>query len=312
MTSNLTWCLIRNIFKKNTLSKRYIQLFGYNNSKHTDEGYVNSPQNLHHIDYQEVKSYKQFLNETKTGAETAVSTLMKTLHVSNENATEIVKKWPTFSILSPLTLVDIYKLCEILCRNKFMLSIPIVKLQKVTEYIIDEGGLLREHIIKDLIIYRYSLSRIEERIKLAKSVGISQIKPWIVRCPLEIIEKTGAEIRARNNILGSEKSLAKFISEELNCSIESADALLKQDPSIEKHNITTLKKLLQFYHQHGYKIEHIYRAPRALHCNIESIETKFDMWMKYSSEKPMLFALVSSNNVFYSKLELCKNKNCKE
>ncbi|KAK0079539.1 hypothetical protein PV325_001088 [Microctonus aethiopoides] len=401
MTNNLTWRLINNIFQKNILLRRHIQLLGNNHFKHTNEGYVNLPtQNLHNIDYQEVKSYKQFLNESKTGPETAVSALMKTLDVTNENAMKIVKQWAIFSLLSSTAIIhnddllreagankstlrqnmfalgettsnlrkkieaiqsididinsaiplfqlttdelkkfafitecdrkeltqhknrisylshrfnyDIYQLCEIFYRHKFMLNIPIVKLIKVTEFLTGEGGLLSKHIVNDLFIYRYSVSRIEERIKHAQKVGISTIKPWIVRCSLEDIDKVGAQISIRNKILGPEKTLVEFISEQLNCSTESVDALIKLDPSIESINIETLLKLLQFYRICGYTIEDIYRSPRALHCDPESVKTKYDMFMQHTSEKPMLFLLVSSNKIFYSKLEAWKKKNNKK
>lgn len=106
MTNNLTWRLVNNIFQRNILLRRHIQLLGYNHFKHTDEGYVNLPtQNLHNIDYQEVKSYKQFLNDTKIGPEIAVSALMKTLDVTNENATKIVKQWTIFNSLSSTTII---------------------------------------------------------------------------------------------------------------------------------------------------------------------------------------------------------------
>ncbi|KAK0172530.1 hypothetical protein PV328_005836 [Microctonus aethiopoides] len=371
MTNNLTWRLINNIFQKNILLRRHIQLLGNNHFKHTNEG-----------------------------PETAVSALMKTLDVTNENAMKIVKQWAIFSLLSSTAIIhnddllreagankstlrqnmfalgettsnlrkkieaiqsididinsaiplfqlttdelkkfafitecdrkeltqhknrisylshrfnyDIYQLCEIFYRHKFMLNIPIVKLIKVTEFLTGEGGLLSKHIVNDLFIYRYSVSRIEERIKHAQKVGISTIKPWIVRCSLEDIDKVGAQISIRNKILGPEKTLVEFISEQLNCSTESVDALIKLDPSIESINIETLLKLLQFYRICGYTIEDIYRSPRALHCDPESVKTKYDMFMQHTSEKPMLFLLVSSNKIFYSKLEAWKKKNNKK
>lgn len=46
-----------------------------------------------------------------------------------------------------------------------------------------------EHILGDLVLYRYPLNIIEAKVQEAKRLGINPIKPWIMRCSAHLWER---------------------------------------------------------------------------------------------------------------------------
>lgn len=54
---------------------------------------------------------------------------------------------------------------------------------------ISEYGVSPKHILKDVWVFRYSPTLIEDRLKQAFDAGVEIIKPWVVRCTKDVFLK---------------------------------------------------------------------------------------------------------------------------
>ncbi|KAF7998265.1 hypothetical protein HCN44_009663 [Aphidius gifuensis] len=187
------------------------------------------------------------------------------------------------------------------CFNKNLYYL-ILFIKLFFKYIL-EVGVTGEHILCDLHVYKFSHKTVRTRVNRAIKAQINPIKPWVVRCPLSIIVNAENKLAKRKLLLDGADSLEVYISNIMNCSIESSEAFLKRGIKIDKISLPDLTKKLKFLRDKGYTIEDIYRLPSCLHASYNTLVQKYDLWIKMGFTNPPLFAICTSQKVFETRLE---------
>lgn len=149
MSKSAMWRLLRCTVQKSNLFRSGILL--QENTRFYDNiikrGYV-SPRsdNPINIDYHEVKTYKQFLDEYPTGPGAAVVNLMDVLDIPKHQAVEAVKCWKGFGGLCKTTLI----------KNQMVLR---------------DGGVLDSTISKNIYVLADKTSNVKKKLE-----SLSKIK----------------------------------------------------------------------------------------------------------------------------------------
>ncbi|XP_044001466.1 transcription termination factor, mitochondrial [Aphidius gifuensis] len=174
---------------------------------------------------------------------------------------------------------SVSQVCSYLSTCPSILNITFQKIKETTEFLL-EVGVTGEHILCDLHVYKFSHKTVRTRVNRAIKAQINPIKPWVVRCPLSIIVNAENKLAKRKLLLDGADSLEVYISNIMNCSIESSEAFLKRGIKIDKISLPDLTKKLKFLRDKGYTIEDIYRLPSCLHASYNTLVQKYDLWIK--------------------------------
>ncbi|XP_057339160.1 uncharacterized protein LOC130676722 [Microplitis mediator] len=199
---------------------------------------------------------------------------------------------------------SIEEMCTILLRNKFMLTMSMYRIKKITKLLLD-GGFLGRNIKNDLHVYKHGIGTIKERMERVKHAGVKLLKPWIVRCPLEMLERVEEKYIDRNNFNGPHEQIYHYINLYFNCDKELIDAFIKRNPRLLKINIKNLVKILKFLRSKEYQFEEIYRQPSILHHKEETLRKRFDKLIQCHVNHPPLRMILSPK--FTSQINLNEN-----
>ncbi|XP_063983386.1 uncharacterized protein LOC135165731 [Diachasmimorpha longicaudata] len=393
MSRNLTWCLVQNLLRQNSyrclrqLPQETVRRFKHAAITPRPE----QTENTHSIDYHEVKTYQEFLEESNTGAKTSVKVLMSLLGIQRDTAVQFTKQWKIFNHLTKPAILKNYQslrdagvfkstirhnvhaladrpsnvqtkiksltkmklevnygvplfqlnamqllalanittndriitpnyrnrieyladtfnchlstMCTILCSHPQMLTFNMEKIVGITNFLLDEMGMKREHLLNDLVIYRYALPNIKERMYRAKNVGMTNMKPWVVRCPIAYIEKLEEKRQNWDEIVGPGRTFEEHLSKIMNCNVEDATCLVRHYPDMRSICIKKITQTLQFLAGVGYTIHDVYRTPSIMYKSEDTITYKYQRWVNAGLEYTSLRILNLSEKRFEEKLQ---------
>ncbi|KAK9873009.1 hypothetical protein WA026_020354 [Henosepilachna vigintioctopunctata] len=206
-------------------------------------------------------------------------------------------------LISKIVQVSCDAACEFIYKKDFLISKDPKVLAETLKLILDFGIPLEE-IRKDLWVLKYSPHVIRSRIEIIEEVKIekSSRKPWMIRCPVSVIETYARRRIDNRHILGND-SLTEFISKKLKCTEEQAKCIIMKMPALRKKSLKTITDIINFLYSKGFNPNHIYRNPKILVHSIETTKKRLEQLEKSGLQVNSLYMLTKSQKQFNWYLE---------
>lgn len=103
-----------------------------------------------------------------------------------------------------------------------------------------------KYILRDITVLQHSSTKISSHLEQAKSVGIKSLRPSMIKCSQEklnrIIELHLNEKMAR----GQHENVASFLAEKLNLDVESTQAMLDRYPHLYNYSMANVRYYFLF------------------------------------------------------------------
>ncbi|XP_015112515.1 transcription termination factor, mitochondrial [Diachasma alloeum] len=278
MSKNLTWCLVRNLLKQNTYP--FVRQFPQQIVKRFEHAErVSAPlqtENKSSIDYCEVKTYQQFLEESQIGEKHSVRVLMNLLDIRRETAIKFTKEWKILNHLTKPKLLKNYQLLRSAGAFRSTIRHNIQALADKPENI--------QSKIKSL-----------KKIKLEFNYGIPLFQLTAVQ--LMLFAHTTVKDRV---LIPDYNNRVEYLADRFNCHVSTICTILCTHPPILMVNLEKIIEITDFLLDevgmkpeyilgdlviYGYSLENIkdrlYRARRAgmeeikpwlIRCPISHIE----------------------------------------
>ncbi|XP_044267641.1 transcription termination factor, mitochondrial [Tribolium madens] len=210
--------------------------------------------------------------------------------------------------LSSLLQIDYQKACEYIVNKPFLCFLSTEKI-KTKIKILTSYGIPLEEICNDLWVLRYREQLIEERLSRAKEYNIGVAKTWMVRAKQEVFQ-TYIQRRSDNKSILGNSSLAEYLSERLECSVEIANYMITKQPALQNKSLKKLKELIDLLYAEGFQPQQIIRVPKILVHSVETTRKRLQQLTEKGIKIDTLSLLTKSQNQFMQYYEaLLKNKN---
>ncbi|XP_063232886.1 transcription termination factor, mitochondrial isoform X2 [Bacillus rossius redtenbacheri] len=135
------------------------------------------------------------------------------------------------------------------------------------------AGVSPNNILKDVWSLRTKSEFVEERLCRANEVGLPDPKPWLVRCQIEVFERTLERHMQSRAILGS-KSFHQFLADRLGCDVQAATVMVQRYPTVLHVNIPKINEILDFLREEGFSMEQVLQVPRILCHSLETTRAR--------------------------------------
>lgn len=89
------------------------------------------------------------------------------------------------------------------------------------------------NILKDLWAFKYLSKSITTRLARCREAEKKDLRPWMVRCPEEVLERTLTLSKENKDLLG-ECTINEYLSQRLGYSIELINAIVMKHPAVTK------------------------------------------------------------------------------
>ncbi|XP_012284600.1 transcription termination factor, mitochondrial [Orussus abietinus] len=146
--------------------------------------------------------------------------------------------------LSKLLQCPVSTVCEIVIRNKYLLTMPIKKLEDIM-VLVEEFNLSKEDIVRDPWIFCYNVENVRERLEAVQELDLGKLKLWMIRCPKSRYEKLRSRSEMENTLASSNFCRIEYICKKLNCKREYLDILAKKHKYLQRVRIIKLDGLLE-------------------------------------------------------------------
>lgn len=103
-------------------------------------------------------------------------------------------------------------------------------------------------------------------------------------------------------ILGN-NSLAEYLSERLECSVEEAKFLMHKHPALQNKSMKKMKEILDFLFAQGFKPSQICRVPKILLHSVETTKQRLQQLELYGKHLDSLYLLTKSKKQYMQHLE---------
>ncbi|XP_011299525.1 uncharacterized protein mTTF [Fopius arisanus] len=251
MSRNLARCLMRNLLKQNNyvcmrllpqqLVKRY---------EHTKKNYalMQNDNTETTMDYQEVKTYREFLNDNVIGHNYSVRTLMNLLDIRRETAIKFTIKWPIFNKLTKPALLKNYQLLRSAGVFKSTIRQNVESLADTPENI--------QSKVKSL-----------KKVKLEINYGI----PLLRLSALELMNFSSTTMKDRS-LQPNYRNRIEYLAAKFNCHVSTICVLVCTQPDILSIKMAKIVEITEFLLAQRAGIKEI--KPWFIRCPISIIERR--------------------------------------
>lgn len=180
MVRNIRWFLLNNLFKNNPklgfsgYIKKYRSspnIYNYYKSAEQSSNRLSAP--VHYdVDYHDVKSFKQFVDESSMESEEAIAILRKEFQIPNDIARKSVKDFEIFRTLSKVTIIKNHDLLVAAGVDKELLKIHPYVLASTTEDLekkIASFETMKLDITQALLLFKFQARRLVRLSVLTES-----------------------------------------------------------------------------------------------------------------------------------------------
>ncbi|XP_049784479.1 transcription termination factor, mitochondrial isoform X1 [Schistocerca cancellata] len=188
---------------------------------------------------------------------------------------------------------------EALVKHDVLLSMPFVKLQTVMDLMLD-AEIQPEDILKDLWIFRHSITAIKNRLSQAKTAEVPKIKPWMARCVPQTFQVTLRRHVQHRILLAPHSTVIDYLSERLECTPEHASYIMKRAPALQRTHISKLKRMIDFLYEEGFSAEQIRQIPRVLCHSPETVKIRLKELRMLGYNPSSLTVLCKSKRIYNS------------
>lgn len=100
------------------------------------------------------------------------------------------------------------------------------------------------NILRDLWAFKYFPSSIRARLERCQRADKDDLRPWMIRCTEDVLEKTLKLSQDNKELLG-DQSVIDYISERLGYDIETTKSIISKFPKILKVRATRVSFFFQ-------------------------------------------------------------------
>lgn len=101
----------------------------------------------------------------------------------------------------------------------------------------------------------------------------------------------------KKQILG-DNSLAEYLSERLECSVEEAKMLMNKHPALQNKSMKKMNEILDFLFAQGFKSSQICRVPKILLHSVETTKQRLKELKPYGKYLDSLYLLTKSKKQY--------------
>jgi hypothetical protein len=107
--------------------------------------------------------------------------------------------------------------------------------------------------------------------------------------------------------------LVEYLSQQLQCDIETVEYLSSKYPSILRVHVSKLKEVFEFVYAEGYTPQHVCQVPRILFHSLETTKSRLSELRDLGYNPQTLMALCKSKRQytqFVEQMRAKKNQQC--
>lgn len=123
--------------------------------------------------------------------------------------------------------------------HMFMFEVTIEMLYENLR-IMKEYNISSMSIVRDLWAFKYLGKSIRTRLERCKNGSKENLKPWMIRCTEEILQRSLYLTQESKNLLG-DSSLVEFLSERLGYSTDAMETFIRKHPAVMKVRVTKVR-----------------------------------------------------------------------
>jgi hypothetical protein len=101
------------------------------------------------------------------------------------------------------------------------------------------------NILSDLWALQYTSKTIRDRFERCKLGGKKNLRPWMVRCPEEVLE-TSLKLTQENKNLFGDSSLLHYIAQRLGFEASFVEGMIQRHPNVLKCKAKKVKEVLDY------------------------------------------------------------------
>lgn len=95
-------------------------------------------------------------------------------------------------------------------------------------------------ILRDLWAFKYLPTSIRARLERCHQAKKGNLKPWMIRCPENILEKSLSLSRTSQNLLG-DKNVIDYLSERLQYDMQTMNNIVSRHEAVLKVRVTRVR-----------------------------------------------------------------------
>ncbi|XP_055711272.1 transcription termination factor, mitochondrial [Phlebotomus papatasi] len=185
-----------------------------------------------------------------------------------------------------------------LSTHQFMFFIAFSTLQEILDLMV-KYNVAPMNILKDLWAFRYNPKSVEFRLDRARQAEVEKPMPWMVRCPVPILEKSLQISVKHRALLGSNESTLEYLSERLGYDLETMRYITSKHPAVLRVRMTKIKEILDFLLlEEGFTTHDIAQVPRILCHSLETTRTRLAELKGYGCVPSTLVILCRSQREY--------------
>ena len=116
--------------------------------------------------------------------------------------------------------------------HMFMFGIPHDMLEENLKTLL-EYEIEPIHILRDLWVFKYVPQKLKDRFELVKAAGRTTLRPWMVRCKMDVLEHS-IDIYQQNKKLLGEDTVIDYLSKRLGYDTFTMKTIASKHPAVLK------------------------------------------------------------------------------
>lgn len=147
-------------------------------------------------------------------------------------------------------------------------------------------------------VFKYDPEKIKERFEICKRIGRENLRPWMVRCKIEVLEHSNEIFQQNKNLLG-EKTVIDYLSKRLNYDQATMKLIVMRHPSVLKCRVTKIKEVLDYLLDEAkFEPYQIANVIRVLTHSLETTKERIDELSKLGCRPSTLTIICRSQNMY--------------
>lgn len=201
--------------------------------------------------------------------------------------------------------------CEKFVKYQFMFRIDVNWVKENMKILLNVGC-EPSWIFRDVQDFRYSPQFLKERAKkiseLTDEVILDPVKPWMLRCKSDILERTCNIREEKHAVLSPHTSVMDFLCDQLQLSPERLELMLARHPAVRAVQVSKLKEIIDFLYLEGFSSEQIYNSPRVLCHSLVTLKERLKLLQDHGYNIKSLLTLCKNSKDFKELLQKLKER----
>ncbi|CRK99140.1 CLUMA_CG012477, isoform A [Clunio marinus] len=224
--------------------------------------------------------------------------LLKASNIVKKERNEIPKGNRIYYIADRLNIEPVL-LSQYVAKHMFIFEVPFTFIINNLDLML-EFGMSSENIMRNLSAFRCFPSSARQRLERCRSVGMKNLKPWLMRTPDKRLNLVLARSIKKIETIG-DKSIAEYLSERLNTDIEEMNYILSKNKKILSTHVPKIKDFLDFLLiEEKFTQERVLSSITILCHSLETTRQRLDVLKKLGHPPSTLAILCQSKRKYDS------------